>query len=723
VPAVSVRPLHELPAAQRAALLAANGHHLFPIGENSKVPALKGVDWGDVSTNDPAELARRLAGRRNSRLNLGLDLGKDNLLVVDIDVDPTKPPIDGMRDGYQAFDRLRAGRELPATVAVKTPRGGQHLYFRVPAGHPYRNSAGKLAPFVDIRTAGGYVVAPGSRIDGRAYQVTAEGPAHAPIADLPAWLGAELVRIQPDEPPAPSETRDLADRAAADSTQARAYGAGALERARTRILQEASPGRHNETIRDVALGIGNLVGGGMIERQLAEAVLLDAAKQAAAGRRDADPAKMLDTIRRALDHGALRPRETPQRRENTKRPAQEPQDTAAQQDQQDPLGAETDFDPDAELQALLEDTEPEPVNGVPVSPSPTPASTSAELARNQGRPDAESRASTAQPADPYAADLAIIDTVLTALEHRSIDELAPFIKRFEAVLERAGYTAVHRGGQDPQPPHHAAALHAFQKAVKGAKLASTHPIRAIERALSGLVGLTMRGDGPTHWFVGAVLARTFHALARLIDRHHTQFARDPGLAAVGQAARTAAEALMPSAAPQDTLAPGYPGIRQVRTAEAKLERLHHTWQKGPLSRAACSDPVGTELAFAISAALAPPPWSGPMTEPIARRDAQRRREGAAAVERLLDHMHDADPAHRAALSALGQALTGHADGLTGMANQMRDTSARAAVTHRPEVGNQAVHTPLTTPGHRAHGAPAAAGARPSPDTASIGRRL
>jgi hypothetical protein len=53
---------------------------------------------------------------------------------------------------------------------VRTPSDGYHLYFRIPPGKPSpRNKAG-FRPGIDIRGDGGYVVAPGSVIEGIKYR-------------------------------------------------------------------------------------------------------------------------------------------------------------------------------------------------------------------------------------------------------------------------------------------------------------------------------------------------------------------------------------------------------------------------------------------------------------------------------------------------------------------------------------------------------------------------
>ncbi|MGW0574659.1 bifunctional DNA primase/polymerase [Streptomyces sp. NPDC002920] len=52
---------------------------------------------------------------------------------------------------------------IPPTVVVLTPSGGRHLWLTGPPDVVVPNSAGRLAPGIDIRGAGGYLVGPGSR--------------------------------------------------------------------------------------------------------------------------------------------------------------------------------------------------------------------------------------------------------------------------------------------------------------------------------------------------------------------------------------------------------------------------------------------------------------------------------------------------------------------------------------------------------------------------------
>ena len=90
--------------------------------------------------------------------NVGIAAGPASIDVLDIDIKPSG-------DGFTALERLRrTGLVSDACGLVQTPSGGLHLYFR-PTGQGNSTIPGQ---FVDLRGAGGYVLAPPSRInDGR----------------------------------------------------------------------------------------------------------------------------------------------------------------------------------------------------------------------------------------------------------------------------------------------------------------------------------------------------------------------------------------------------------------------------------------------------------------------------------------------------------------------------------------------------------------------------
>jgi len=158
--------------------LAARGFKVFPIlpwpmgdeGSEGKCPAVKFKTW---ATDDAAKL--QSAWTRYPDSNIGIYTGVD-LLVVDVDNK-------GNKNGSATVLGLEiAGFDFPETFTTRTPTGGEHYFYRVAA--PVKQGADVLGKGVDVRSRGGYVVGPGSTIDGRSYEISVD----APVADAPAWL-------------------------------------------------------------------------------------------------------------------------------------------------------------------------------------------------------------------------------------------------------------------------------------------------------------------------------------------------------------------------------------------------------------------------------------------------------------------------------------------------------------------------------------------------------
>ena len=104
----------------------------------------------------------------------------------------------------------------PITPMVRTAGGGLHLYFKHPE-HDVRTGI-RVAPGLDVKASGGYVVAPPSvGANGKPYEwiVSTE---EAELADPPGWLMALLERERPKGPVGPvgeqipkgSRNKDLA---------------------------------------------------------------------------------------------------------------------------------------------------------------------------------------------------------------------------------------------------------------------------------------------------------------------------------------------------------------------------------------------------------------------------------------------------------------------------------------------------------------------------------
>lgn len=119
--------------------------------------------------------------------NIGLATGMASGVTV-IDIDPDK-------GGLVTWDNLtQLHRDTEDTWTVITGSGGFHLYYEAVEG--VRNSASLIGPGVDVRSDGGYVIAPPSRhVSGGSYEWSDNLSFRTmPTPEvLPEWLIKRLV--------------------------------------------------------------------------------------------------------------------------------------------------------------------------------------------------------------------------------------------------------------------------------------------------------------------------------------------------------------------------------------------------------------------------------------------------------------------------------------------------------------------------------------------------
>jgi hypothetical protein len=137
--------------------LAARGFRVFPLVPNGKTPAI--VQWQRYATTDSGRINAWWEGAPERNIAVATGHG---LFVLDFDV---KGGARGLQS-LSALDMLG----LPIGFRVRTASGGVHVYLR---GDEVRNSVRKFEnyPGLDVRGDGGYVVGPGSVVDGAAYTV------------------------------------------------------------------------------------------------------------------------------------------------------------------------------------------------------------------------------------------------------------------------------------------------------------------------------------------------------------------------------------------------------------------------------------------------------------------------------------------------------------------------------------------------------------------------
>ncbi|MDT0265560.1 bifunctional DNA primase/polymerase [Streptomyces sp. DSM 44915] len=284
----AVMPEQPAPGHTSALGLAGRGWHVFPLIPGTKRPAI--TRWEDRATTDTARITRCWS---RAGYNIGLATGPSHLVVIDLDV--PKPGEDGP-DGawYLAALCERHDRPYPAdTFTVATPSGGTHLYFTAPEnGARLRNTAGRLAPKVDTRASGGYVVAPGSTVHGHPYAVLND----MPPAPLPAWLVPVLA-------PAPLPPQRPITVPLLDHDRRGRYLKAAVN-AELKRVADSAPHEHNRDLFRASVALGQLVAGGALSAADVTAWLAEAAAQV--GQR---PGEASRTIRSGLRAGARRPRQ------------------------------------------------------------------------------------------------------------------------------------------------------------------------------------------------------------------------------------------------------------------------------------------------------------------------------------------------------------------------------------------------------------------------------
>ena len=165
--------------------------------QNSKEPATK---WKLPENRTKHEI----------KGNYGIITGKaNNLLILDID---NKEKYDKRsrilyRHGVDEFAKYVAEFGEPDTLKVETPSGGYHYYFNYSSTNEndnylitnyLTNRSGYRTSCLDIRSNGGYIVGPNSKIDKRKYKIMDNNSFK--ISDIPSSLITFLLESQTIEP-------------------------------------------------------------------------------------------------------------------------------------------------------------------------------------------------------------------------------------------------------------------------------------------------------------------------------------------------------------------------------------------------------------------------------------------------------------------------------------------------------------------------------------------
>lgn len=246
---------------QAARCMAFQGFPVFPC-LHDKSPA-EGTRWKEVKPRPHQDVTASWENEWGDYLP-AIVLAEYRLLVIDPDVK------NGCK-GLDAWQALVAEYGLPDGVPiVDTPTGGRHYYFRIPNGLIFGNSPGSLPAGIDVRGAGGYVIAPGAMLpDGRRWSCQGDYVFRdAPL--MPDWLIAILTPAVVNNPVVTARPKPVNLSGAASY-----WGGGFADE--INALRLAKKGGRNTALNAAAFAIGQMVGKGGVDAQEAIMALVDAA--------------------------------------------------------------------------------------------------------------------------------------------------------------------------------------------------------------------------------------------------------------------------------------------------------------------------------------------------------------------------------------------------------------------------------------------------------------
>lgn len=192
--------------------LASMGFKIFPVHGivNGKCTCLKACKHPgkhprikknlDLATTNPEQIKEWFL-KRFTHSNIGIATGKKSgTWVLDVDY---------KSGGKESLEKLIEEHGImtrrPAETLTVQTGGGIHYYFKYPKDIYIPSSVGKLAPGLDIRGVGGYVIGPGSlHQSGKIYEWK-YGPDSVKLCKASRWLIQKIKEINQIKKNRPSD--------------------------------------------------------------------------------------------------------------------------------------------------------------------------------------------------------------------------------------------------------------------------------------------------------------------------------------------------------------------------------------------------------------------------------------------------------------------------------------------------------------------------------------
>jgi len=237
----------EVSALEAAMLHALEDYPVFPCWPANKAPAITPGFLG--ATTDTKKIVRWFSD--GDRL-----IGMPTAGFIVVDLDRHNPEADGVANWKQLVAEEDPNSLWRATRMVRTATGGIHIWFKDPTfpWAPHRNTAGKIAPGIDTRADGGYVILPPSRTNDGSYEWISRPGAVA--MEAPEWLLAILDK-KPEKKPSKFSKGEFNGSPSRYAEKALKY--------ELKDLAEAKPGTRNHSLNKAAYSLGQLVGGGLLD--------------------------------------------------------------------------------------------------------------------------------------------------------------------------------------------------------------------------------------------------------------------------------------------------------------------------------------------------------------------------------------------------------------------------------------------------------------------------